>query len=188
MVGPPDPQHPLQKWSFTSVPQRKTTQARPVMCCAVRSWSAARPITAGIPRPWRPGSDLKTLLPRGALIVTPGIQLAGASSNDQARCHPGVCVPGRGNARCRWPLHHASIQPACSLCLSHGRHGGGRWRLTGRRRYAEQFLPLLCWRRRCRQEQTAQRHGVGPPRRCPPCWRNCMSRGLGALRGPNTAP
>lgn len=29
--------------------------------------------------------DLKTLLPRGALIVTPGIQLAGASANDQAR-------------------------------------------------------------------------------------------------------
>lgn len=30
-------------------------------------------------------SDLRTLLPRDTLIVTPGIQLAGASANDQAR-------------------------------------------------------------------------------------------------------
>jgi orotidine-5'-phosphate decarboxylase len=68
---------------------------------------------------------LRTQLPPGMAIVTPGIQLPGAGGNDQARVATVDFARRAGATPCgHRPLHHASRVAAAGLRVRGRQHGG----------------------------------------------------------------
>lgn len=66
---------------------------------------------------------LSNQLPRGMLIVTPGIQLAGAVANDQAQVASPAFARVRGHAHSRRSIHYAGCQAASRISRSSCQHG-----------------------------------------------------------------